>query len=291
MKLAPESPFKPKWGRADEDLQDFLKNNAAPISDEITGYTAARSKQLAAIGGYFLRDSQAEVRRAFFSTYVQAATDQLNKDLGFPLTKRRSNVLTVDQVNADTKTVSLMSRDVPKLTALIAAIDVSNKDSDWMDKWKALTNRLVGVKTVSESLLDDTGQQAISCTISLAGWDTKDDGQRWRGRWRSISLETEGGANKRRNTNVAADQPLGDMPIDQVLKLKLTTDDPNDAPLEASTIGWGPIYLLQASSQASKRVEGWRTEMEAGSGKDTFTIPLLIQFARNLPPPAAWPAK
>jgi hypothetical protein len=289
MKVAPDSPLTPKWGKGDEDLQNFIKSGLGPVYEQVAAYSGPRANVATTIARFFLRSIESGQCFDFFSAYLKQAGAELNNDLGFPLTMRRTKVLTVDQVKTTAKKVTLMIRDLPRLSTLISSNNQFADQTEWPGQWKEYTNRIQGVKGVADCLFDDAGQ-TITCTISLAAGQPKDDGQRWRGKWRHILLEGEG--NMAKKTIVATDQPLGDASVDQELRFKLTTDDPSDAPLPAATMAWGPIYLLQSNSQSSKKNGVWYVDLPVGNGNDSFTIPVMIKFSQishELPSPGNWP--
>ena len=285
MNLAPDQPFAPKFGKGDDDLQNFLKNDLAAVSNSIASYTGPGSNQVALIGGFFLRASEAQQRAAFLEAYLGRATKELNAELGFPLTLRRSTVRSLDEVTAAGKNVSLIASDIPRIAVLTNWL---SKDSPSIGQWQALEDRVLGVKTIYDTLFDDTGQP-ITCTVSLAAGQSKDEGQQWRGRWRHVLLGGEG--NKVQDTKLAADQPLGDVSIDQPVQLILTTDDPAAKPMPVTTPAWGTIYLLQQSNQGGKRdTPLWKVSLDAGSGGDSFTIPLQLKFVHAMPALGKWPS-
>jgi hypothetical protein len=267
-------------------LEDFLNNKLAPVRAACAAYPGSAKDLFNGITGYFLSQVEEAKQKDYFAYYLKQGKAGLAGRVGFPVAQDGTRSMTFKELPALGTFLKFVSDDLK--SPLFKKYGVETNEN-----WQAFSAAISNFTGITSALL---GQDNLpgKVTVSLAGMlESMPQGKdEWRGPLRRIRLA---GAAERLDTNIAADAPIGVVPVDAPLALELSSPD-NSLKVTAEvqkTPDWGALWLvLKAGGKPDKtdpRV--WLVDWPVKDPGYKGDVRLKLQFDRPLPELKSWPAQ
>ena len=267
-------------------LEDFLNNDLTPARTACQGYAGGARDLFTNITSYFLSQAEQTKESEYFAYYLKQARAGLAGRVGFPI--------------AQDGTRPMAFKELPPLSTFLKFVSDDLKSplfkkygADTRDNWQAFSGAISSFTAITGALL---GQDNLpgKVTVSLAGMlESMPQGKdEWRGPLRRIRLA---GAADRLDTNIAADSPLGAIPVDAPLAVELSSPD-NSLKVSAEaqkTADWGPLWLVLKGGGKPDKADPrlWLVDWPVKDPAFKGDVRLKLLFDRPLPDLKSWPGQ